>query len=371
MPAPNTSTAVATRPAGAVDVVTPPAINLDNWPADRFNRLVPTQTLQLPSDLFTFQMNVVQLDIDRDTYESNDVPKGNRAISRVGLRKLATVAGISVLDQRRTDDGTNPDVCEVTTTVEMLLPTGQRIRAVGMKRVDIRAQRFASDAHRGRYRSFFQEHVASRSENRAIRALLSLQASYPIPELAKPFAVVSIVPNYNHPAVQARMVENMAPAITAGYGPEPVKQLAPGDLQILPPAADDDAVEGQFSESASSGTPGNGDGPASTEPAWLAQTDDPFATAPAPKVIEVLREKAAKSPLAGAITDPQKRQVLAAVGDDVALLRAAVAVAFDVRPEADGKLLITAAQAQAIIGASVDDSFIAMLREATGSAAAA
>lgn len=367
---PQQSSAVAVREAGAaVQVVTPPAINLDNWPADRFNRLIPTQTLQLPSDLFTYQMNVVQLDIDRDTYESPDVPKGNRALNRIGLRKLSTVAGISVIDQRRTDDGSNPDACEVTTTGEVLLPTGQRIRAVGMKRVDIGAQRWASDNQRAKFRSFFQEHVASRSEHRMIRAILSLQASYPIAELRKPFAVVSIIPNYNHPAVQARMVDNMAPAITAGFGPAPVKQIAAGDLQILPPAPDDDVVEGQSRDASE----------ASGEPEWArGQAGDPFASSTSTttpdaergaRAVEVLRQKAAASGLDGPITDAQKQAVLTAVERDVELLAATVKVVWGVVPLGDGKLPITAAQAQAIINATNDD-LVDDLRAATGQAAA-
>src|SRR3972149_11691478 len=207
-----------TTPTSTALTVVEPSIefNLDAFPTDRFNRLIPTQTIKMASDLLVPVIQIVQLDLQHDAYESPDVPKGSRATNRTGLRKLATAAGISFIDERRTDDGSNPDVCEVTTAAEMLLPTGQRIRATGMKRIDLGAQRWASDNQRAKFRSFFQEHVASRAQHRAIRALLSLRASYPIAELARPFAVVSYAPNMNHPEIRARILDNLAPAIAAG-----------------------------------------------------------------------------------------------------------------------------------------------------------
>ncbi|CAN5613254.1 hypothetical protein BH23CHL8_BH23CHL8_19030 [soil metagenome] len=219
--------------------------NLDAFPEDRFNRLIPTQVLRMPSDLVVPIVQVVQLDVERDTYESSDVPKGSRALNKVGLRKLGTAAGVSIIDERRTDDGSDPDVCEVTCMAEMVLPTGQRVRAPGMKRVDLRRQSWASDNQRKKYASFFQEHVASRAENRAIRALLSLLASYPVAELRRPFAVVTFAPNMSHPEVRSRILDAMAPTVQALYGPEQAKQIGGGEAVTTVPAAPDDDEPGQ------------------------------------------------------------------------------------------------------------------------------
>jgi len=195
---------------------------LDDFPVEQFNRLVPTQTLSIPTDLLRPVVQIVQLNPDPkggDVYTSKDMPAGQGAPTKVGLRKFATAAGISIIDERRTDDGRDPDVIEVTCTAEMLLPTGQRLRAVGTKRIDLDAQVWASPEHRAKYRSFFLEHVASRAENRAIRALLSLKGSYPLEVYRKPFAVVSFAPNMSHPEVRARILDSLAPALSAGYGP--------------------------------------------------------------------------------------------------------------------------------------------------------
>jgi hypothetical protein len=188
--------------------------NLDAFPEASFNRLLPTQTIQLPTDLLRPVVQVVKLNPDPqagDVYASRDMPSGHAAPTKVGLRKLATAAGISIVDERRTDDGRDPDVIEVTCLAEMLLPTGQRITATGIKRVDLNAQVWSSDAHKGKFRSFFLEHVASRAQNRAIRALLSIRGSYPTQVYSRPFAVVSYAPNMNHPEIRARYLDNVAP----------------------------------------------------------------------------------------------------------------------------------------------------------------
>jgi hypothetical protein len=167
------------------------------------------------------------------------MPSGHAAPTKVGLRKLATAAGISIVDERRTDDGTDPDVIEVTCRGEMLLPTGQRITATGIKRIDLNAQTWASEAHKGKYRSFFLEHVASRAQNRAIRALLSVRGSYPSQVYSRPFAVVSYAPNMNHPEIRARYLDSVAPVAAQLYGSTKAgaKQIGPGAAAIEAPTA--------------------------------------------------------------------------------------------------------------------------------------
>src|SRR4051812_15559938 len=124
--------------------------NLDGFPENAYNRLVPVATLQLPTDLLRPVVQVVQLNPDPknggDVYTSRDMPEGHAAPTKVGLRKFAMAAGISFVDERRTDDGSDPDVIEVTCVAELLMPTGQRIRATGMKRVDLGAQTWSSPA---------------------------------------------------------------------------------------------------------------------------------------------------------------------------------------------------------------------------------
>lgn len=286
----------------AVTVIEQPADSnvvewsLDNWPVAEWNRLVPVETVQIPTDLLRPVVQAVRLSPDEkagDVYSSKDMPSGHAAPTRVGLRKLATAAGISFVEERRTDDGSDPDVIEVSVVAEMLLPTGQRIRATGTKRIDLNAQSWNSPAHRAKYKSFFQEHVASRAQNRAIRALLSLRGSYPVETYRKPFAVVSFTPNLGHPEVRARVLDAMAGTVGQLYGPTAAAQLEAGKTINVSPAPDEDpaptptALPGEkLAKAEASSTP--------EEPSWMQEP----AAAAAPKkpkadFVSQLRESAA------------------------------------------------------------------------------
>lgn len=312
----NPQTAVAVIDQGAETGVV--EWNLDEFPTNRFNRLVPVSTLQLPTDLLRPVVQIVQLNPDPkagDVYHSDDMPAGQSAPTRVGLRKFATAAGISFIDERRVDDGRDPDVIEMLSVAEMLLPTGQRIRAVGSKRIDLNAQKWASDNHRAKYKSFFQEHVASRAQNRAIRALLSLRGSYPTEIYHRPFAVVSFAPNMAHPEVRARILDSMAGASAQLYGPAAARQLAPGEPINVTPAPEDDPAPATPTVMPGERLAAAAQPAGDEEPDWMRQADPAAATSTAagepaePGLITAIRDSAAASKLKGAITDAQKARI--------------------------------------------------------------
>lgn len=324
--------------------------SLDDFPTNDFNRLLPTQTLMLPTDLLRPVVQVVKLNPDPkagDVYTSRDTPTGHAAPTRVGLRKLATAAGISIADERRVDDGRDPDVIEVTCVAEMLMPTGQRIRATGTKRIDLNAQKWESDNHRLKFRSFFQEHVASRAQNRAIRALLSLRGSYPQEVYQKPFAVVSFAPNMAHPEVRSRMLDVMAGASQQLYGGSaPVAQI-PATIDVSP-APDEDAAP--TTPTVLPGEKLAAAAVSSDDPPWVTGATDGSAgnaQVDVVDVVEALREAAAGSKLKGALTDPQKAQI----GPLLAPLNGSGAFGLVVRDAfgPDAVQTPSAAQAQAII----------------------
>ena len=325
--------------------------NLDAFPEDRYNRLIPVATLQIPTDLLRPVVQIVKLDPDPerggDVYTSKDMPEGHAAPTRVGLRKFATAAGISFVDERRVDDGRDPDAIEVTCVAEMLLPTGQRIRATGTKRIDLNAQVWRSDAHRGKFKSFFQEHVASRAQNRAILALLSLRGSYPIGVYQRPFAVVSFAPNMAHPEVRERILAAMVPAVGALYGPTGAPQLAPGAPINVTPAPEEDpapatptVLPGEKLAAAAQ---------TSAEPDWMQAAMQPTAAAVAdtePDFAAVIRDTAFASGMKGAMTEPQRARLVGLLGglNGTGVVPAALTVLWG----AEAAKTLTAAQAQAL-----------------------
>lgn len=325
--------------------------NLDGFPAEQYNRLVPTQTIRVPSDLVVPIVQVVALNPDPrkgDVYSSADIGGGNVALTRVGLRKVATAAAVSIVDVQRTDDGTAPGVCEVKAVAEMVLPSGQRIRAVGTKRIVMDDQKWASPAQRAKFQSALQEHTAARAENRAIRALLSLRGSYPEAEIRKPFAVVTFAPNMNHPEVRAQVIAAMTGTVASAYGPAP-KQVGPSaeaqvPLLVAPQAADDDeATEVVVRTNGHARVVQDTGEIVDEEPDWFGDEAPPLTPG---QLVGALREAAGHTPDQGPATAAQKdalKGVLA--GLKAAQVMAVLAAAFDLR---DMKA-VTASQAQAVL----------------------
>jgi hypothetical protein len=275
--------------------------------------------------------------------------QGHNAPTARALSKFATAAGVSFLDERRVDDGKDPNVCGVTVVAEMTLPTGQRQRATGSKWVDLGRMSWASPAQRGKFASFLYEHTATRARNRALRALLSLRGSYPAAELARPFAVVSFAPNMSHPEVRAAIIATMAPSVAQLYGPAAAPQLQAGQIITMPEAPEDDgSIDGQAQEVA--------------EPSWFdaAAAPGPVGPRPTEHLVTLLREKATRSGIVGGATEPQKaslRQIFNPLG--LAATANGLRIVFGLAELGH----ITGAQAQALIDVAVDAEFPDLWRE--------
>lgn len=324
----------ATSAVAVVDPQKSALAVLDGFPEDRFNRLIPTATVMSQANPFMVpQVAVVALDIERDTYESRDLKAGHRALGKTGLLKLSNIAAISVIEQFRSDDGTDPDAVEITTKIAMTLPTGQILTSMGVRRQTLQGM---TPAQANRARMFLTELAASKSQLRAVRALLTLQQSYPKDELAKPWAVVHYVPNMADPEVRARMLDAMAPARAMLYGGDQGKPDPSVKMIDVGPAPDDDVVDADVRQETGEVEPTMFDGP---EIPLL----DRLAT----------RAKAMDAEYPGAATDDQKQRlqdILAPLGgEDVSIV---IFRAFD-RTD----LRITSAEAASILEASADDDF--------------
>jgi hypothetical protein len=260
---------------------------LQQYPEERFNVLVPTQGIRQVNPYLVPDIETVKLSMDEskgEIYHDSQMKQGFYAPTAKGLSRIRQVAGIDEIDSRRTDNGSDPDVVEWTVVIEMTLPSGQRVRGHGSKRIDIKAMTFASDAHRQRTRQFMLENAQTKALNRAIRSLLSLHGSMPKAEFAKPFAILRWVPNMSDPDVRRRMLDNLLPATTAVYGEAP-RQVGAGDdvIEADPIADDDEPAEGQFVDIQTNGTAhvdtSTGEivseTPAPDEPDWFGDDAEP------------------------------------------------------------------------------------------------
>lgn len=344
---------------------------LGDYPPERFNVLVPTVSLRQVNPYLVPDIEAVLLDPNPDggdIYHDPQMKSGHYGPTKVGLRKLAQVAGITTISSRRVDDGRDPDYIEWQVEIEMVQPSGRPIRGFGTKQVDLRPA--ATKGWTPQAITKAHEHMVANAEskalNRAIRSILSLRPSYPQRELAKPFAILRYVPDMTHPEVRERFLDMVAPATQQLYGPEPTiapRQVGPGadsGIDRAPVVTDDDDVVDQVGDADTAG------GSAGDDPLPNWATDQPAADAE-PTLLTKIRNTAES----GGMVGPAKKPQLESLGGIFTPLGGRITTAGlqALWPDLDVNAL-TANQAQAIVGISrtfeTPEAFQAAWREMAG-----
>lgn len=249
---------------------------LNKYPADRYNVLVPVTTLQAESNLQKITVSEVLLDT-RQNYDNKGPSKdiyfekssNAYAITKVGGMKLAAAANISIISTTpgRTEGcqrciemarvtgkpavcGTCPHTYDVAVTVTIRVPEpsgGFRIMSA-TKEIDcVLTSQSMTDAQYKRFLPHRTAMAESKAFMRAIRAALGLAGTYNLDDLKKPFIVARIVPNLDAPeiknAVASSYLQSMGllfempdakPQITAAQ-PEQVVQPFPDEDGMTPP----------------------------------------------------------------------------------------------------------------------------------------
>lgn len=250
---------------------------LNKYPADQYNVLVPVTTLQAESNLQKITVSEVQL----DTRQNNDNKGPSKdiyfekssnayAITKVGGMKLAAAANISIISTTpgRTEGcqrciemaratgkpavcGTCPHTYDVAVTVTIRVPEpsgGFRIMSA-TKEIDcVLTSQSMTDAQYKRFLPHRTAMAESKAFMRAIRAALGLAGTYNLNDLKKPFIVARIVPNLDAPeiknAVASSYLQSMGllfempdakPQIAATAQPEQVVQPFPDEDSMTPP----------------------------------------------------------------------------------------------------------------------------------------
>ena len=211
--------------------ITGTIVQLNEYPPDKFNVLIPVTTMQVMSNLQRIIVNKVQLDV-ADPDNSKDIYRekssGKYAITKVGGMKLAAAANISIVETesgmtdgcKRCVDmaravgkpkacGTCPARYDVAVTVTIRVPDFRRLpphegdegnRLCSRKGEHdggpIQAVPPTSDGD-GR----------SRHSCGAPRSL-GLAATYSLPELRKPFIIAHVVPNLDAPEIKEAVASN-------------------------------------------------------------------------------------------------------------------------------------------------------------------
>ncbi len=250
------------------------------YPVEKYNVLVPVQTVTEIADIQKPVLNVVYISTnlgDKEIYLQEAASNGytNKAgkvvppkpaayaLTRKGLLKLMRASGIRIVSSKSVLPSTcqkcvevnrnigKPVNCgncankDVKYTVVISAPqlTGQDI-CYECSREIIVSDEIAgmTDNQRAQFMKFRAEHCESKALNRALRAAMLIKPSYPLEELNKPFVVAYLVPNLNNPDVRAKAVDSFFASASAMYE-------GTSDVQHrLVHIADDD--ETQYDESA-------------------------------------------------------------------------------------------------------------------------
>ena len=182
---------------------------------------------------------------DGEVYESRD-RKGELALTKVGLDRLAAAAGISWVPERsgRVDDRSDPHYCEFAVTGVLRDVDGTTRTLTGTKAIDLRDG--SADAVRmnagelARQRQHIVALAESKAKNRAVRSL-GVRQSYRPDELKKPFAVVAVVFSGRSPDPELERLGKLAlldrsnAAAGALYGAVPRRERGEPPLASLPP----------------------------------------------------------------------------------------------------------------------------------------
>lgn len=226
------------------------------YPEERYNLLVPMQTVAEIAEIHKPVMNAVQISTnpaDREIYEQKKAqaactgrdgkqypatPAGY-ALTKKGLNKLMRAAGIKILGTRPIIPSTCQKCAEVNRSIgrpvncgacgnkdvkfeaRISVPqlTGENIEIVAHKEIIVQ------DATEGMTEKQCKEFLKFRSEicetkaiNRALRAAMHIKGTYMLEELRKPFVVAYLVPNLDNELVKQEAVRHFFTSAQELYG---------------------------------------------------------------------------------------------------------------------------------------------------------
>ena len=216
------------------------------YPAERFNLLVPMQTVAEIAEIHKPVMNAVQISTnpaDKEIYEQEKAQEAwtgrdgkyhpatpaGWALTKTGLNKLMRAAGIKILGTRPIIPSTCQKCAEVNRSIgrpvncgacgnkdvkfeaRISVPqlTGENIEIVAHKEIVVQdAADGMTDKQRKEFLKFRNEMCETKAINRALRAAMHIKGTYTLEELKKPFVVAYLVPNLDNEAVKAEAVRH-------------------------------------------------------------------------------------------------------------------------------------------------------------------
>lgn len=212
-------------------------VQLNKYPSDRYNVLVPVTTMQTVSNLQKIIVSETKMDFSYDAkgkVVSKDIyfEKSSKkyALTKVAGMKLAAAANISIMETKTGRSqicerciemakatgkpqicGRCPHVYDVSAEVSIRVPEpsgGFRVMRA-TKEIDCAEEETRMTPEQ--YKRFLPHRAAiaeSKAFMRALRAALGIPAGYSLKELEKPFIVARVVPNLDAPEIKDAIANN-------------------------------------------------------------------------------------------------------------------------------------------------------------------
>lgn len=214
------------------------------YPAEKYNLLVPMQTVAEIAEIHKPVMNAVQISTnlaDKEIYlqDRSKERSDGWALTKKGLNKLMRAAGIKILGTRPIIPSTCQKCAEVNKSIgrpvncgacgnkdvkfecRISVPqlTGENIEIVAHKEIIVTdATAGMSDNQRKEFLKFRSEMCETKAINRALRAAMHIKGTYTLAELQKPFVVAYLVPNLDNEAVKQEAVRHFFTSAQELYG---------------------------------------------------------------------------------------------------------------------------------------------------------
>jgi len=221
------------------------------YPIEKFNLLVPMQTVAEIAEIHKPVMNVVQISTnlaDGEIYEQEKAKSAWKdrpaqpakyALTKKGLNKLMRAAGIKILGTRPIVPSTCQKCAEVNRSIgrpvncgacgnkdvkyeaRISVPqlTGENIEFVAHKEIIVTdVVEGMTENQRKEFLKFRAEMCETKAINRALRAAMHIKGTYTLEELKKPFVVAYLVPNLDNEAVREEAVKHFFTSAQELYG---------------------------------------------------------------------------------------------------------------------------------------------------------
>jgi len=232
----------------------------NQFPADKFNLLIPVETMQEVSPLHKIIINKVLISSDlkdKDVYKQGS----ELALTKKGLAKLMTASNIQVIPEE--SGPVLPTVCRKCTEVAKATKLAPRCGDCPSKndvafKVTIAApdptgspryfqaskNSIYGEAKSATEKQFLNEQCETKALNRALRGAMMIKSTYTAKELEKPFVVAVTVANMADEDLKKAMIAKYTESSALLFGNKPDNKMiaAPEDIEIIPDDEPEDDI---------------------------------------------------------------------------------------------------------------------------------